>query len=48
MWAIHNLIAHPISEIAYWLGFLIPQIRQFGEWLHDATVPEHEPGTGRG
>ena len=40
-WAVHNLIAHPISEVCHWIG-------KFGDWLHDATVPEHEEGTGRG
>lgn len=42
-WAVHNLIAHPLSEPVYWL---------FGEraagWVHDITVPKHKKGTGRG
>lgn len=42
-WALHNLIAHPLSELLYWL---------FGEtaanWIHDITIPDHEPGFGRG
>lgn len=42
-WAIHNLIAHPVSEVCFWL-----HIPRFGNWLHDATVPEHDTGTGRG
>lgn len=42
-WVIHNLIAHPVSELLYWVG-----LSHFGEWLHDETVPEHEAGTGRG
>lgn len=42
-WAIHNLIAHPLSEILYWLG-----LESIGGWLHDETVPEHEEGKGRG
>lgn|GEM_PF-6219373 len=48
MWASHNLIAHPLSEITYWLGYLHPKIRDFGLWLHDITVPRHAPNTGRG
>lgn len=48
LWTIHNLIAHPISEITYWIGALIPPVRRFGEWLHDLTIPAHAPNTGRG
>lgn len=49
-WAAHNLIAHPVSEICYWLGYATASDRfdRFGEWLHEATVPDHEEGTGRG
>lgn len=42
-WAIHNLIAHPLSEVLFWCG-----LRSWGDRLHDATVPPHKPGTGRG
>lgn len=42
-WAIHNLVAHPLSEILYWL-----RLERIGNWIHDKTVPEHEQGTGRG
>ena len=42
-WAVHNLFAHPVSELCFWL-----RIPRFGNWLHDATVPEHVAGTGRG
>lgn len=48
MWAAHNLIAHPVSEVTHWLGYVHPAIRDAGNWLHDFTVPVHEPGTGRG
>jgi hypothetical protein len=48
MWATHNLIAHPVSEITHWLGFLHPAIRAWGLALHDVTVPPHAPNTGRG
>jgi len=48
MWAAHNLIAHPISEISFWLEFILPGTREIGDAIHDLTVPEHAPGTGRG
>jgi hypothetical protein len=47
-WAAHNLAAHPASELCHWLGYLHPAIRDAGNWLHDRTVPEHAPNTGRG
>lgn len=42
-WSIHNLFAHPLSEIAYLL-----RMEKLSNWLHDSSVPEHLPGTGRG
>jgi hypothetical protein len=42
-WSMHNLVAHPASEVLYWLG-----LGDIGNKFHDATVPEHEAGTGRG
>lgn len=42
-WMMHNLVAHPISEVLHWFG-----LGDVGNRLHDATVPRHEPGTGRG
>tara|TARA_B100000674_G_C37697146_1_gene848800 strand:- start:286 stop:462 length:177 start_codon:yes stop_codon:yes gene_type:complete len=42
-WTAHNLISHPLSEIAYLLG-----LQKLSNWIHDITVPEHEEGTGRG
>jgi len=42
-WAVHNLIAHPLSEILYWLG-----LEGIGTLLHDETMPAHEEGKGRG
>ena len=42
-WTFHNLIAHPLSEVLYLLGF-----KKLSGRVHDATVPDHEPGTGRG
>lgn len=42
-WAVHNLVAHPLSEILHWLG-----LGDLGNRIHDATLPVHEEGTGRG
>ena len=42
-WSIHNLLAHPLSEIAYLVG-----LRKLSDWLHDASVPKHPSGEGRG
>jgi len=42
-WTTHNLIAHPLSEIAHLLG-----LDEWADLIHDSTIPEHEPGTGRG
>ena len=41
-WAIHNLIAHPLSEILYWVG-----LGRIGNWIHDHTIPGGA-GEGRG
>jgi hypothetical protein len=43
-WTAHNLIGHPLSEIAYLLGFS----EEVYNWIHDVTIPPHKPGTGRG
>lgn len=42
-WTLHNLIAHPLSEILFQLGF-----EDAGNRIHDATIPEHVLGQGRG
>jgi hypothetical protein len=34
-WSFHNVVAHPLSEIAWLLGF-----KKASDWLHDASVPE--------
>ena len=33
-WSIHNLLAHPLSEIAWIFGF-----RKASDWLHDKSIP---------
>ncbi len=42
-WTLHNLIAHPLSEILFQVG-----LGSWGNFIHDWTIPAHEPGTGRG
>ncbi len=42
-WAPHNMLAHPLSEILFHLG-----MEDLGNRVHDCTIPEHIPGTGRG
>jgi len=44
-WPTHNLIGHPLSEILYLAGV---GLQSLGHLVHDKTVPNHEPGTGRG
>lgn len=46
-WPVHNLIAHPLSEVIFWLTFCICGDK-LSNMVHDATIPEHEKGTGRG
>lgn len=42
-WFIHNVVAHPMSEILYQMG-----LEGLGNQVHDMTIPTHEAGTGRG
>jgi hypothetical protein len=42
-WSLHNLVAHPLSELIYLVGF-----EKISNWIHDITLPEHSAGTGRG
>ena len=42
-WTLHNLVAHPLSEVCHLLGW-----ERASNWLHEVTVPPHEKGTGRG
>ena len=42
-WTLHNLVAHPVSEVLFQVG-----LYRLGNALHDATIPGHEKGTGRG
>ncbi len=42
-WTLHNLVAHPVSEILFLIG-----CEDLGNKIHDITVPEHVRGQGRG
>jgi len=42
-WTLHNIVAHPLSEILYQAGY-----EKAGNYIHDITIPEHTPGTGHG
>jgi len=42
-WSIHNLIAHPLSEICYLVG-----LEQLSNIIHDCTIPDHNTEEGRG
>lgn len=42
-WTLHNIVAHPVSEVLFQVG-----ARRWSDAVHDLTIPEHEPGTGRG
>ena len=43
-WTVHNLVSHPLSEIVY----LITRRDDWAGVVHDFTIPDHDPGTGRG
>lgn len=43
-WTVHNLVAHPVSELLYLIG-----LGELGNRLHDWTIPLHDPSRdGRG
>ena len=57
MWSFHNIVAHPVSEFFYLASFLLElcgfakiadKTEKAGNWVHDATIPAHSPGEGRG
>jgi hypothetical protein len=39
-WAVHNLVAHPVSELLYWV-----RLKKLSKLVHDETVPIHEEAT---
>lgn len=36
-WTIHNVIAHPLSEIAHLIG-----VSALSEKIHDCTIPDND------
>ena len=42
-WTAHNVVAHPLSELLFQAG-----MERAANAVHDATIPSHESGTGRG
>lgn len=52
-WSIHNIVGHPVMEVCHILSFAAKinfgrggSIREFGVWVHDVTIPEHEVDNG--
>jgi len=45
-WTLHNLIAHPLGELIFL--FSLGRLEALSNKIHDATVPVHTPGEGRG
>jgi hypothetical protein len=33
-YTVHNVIAHPLSELAFLIG-----LKKFSIWIHDVTLP---------
>ena len=36
-WTLHNLVAHPVSEMIFLASF--GRARRMAAWVHDVTVP---------
>lgn len=53
-WSIHNMVAHPLSDILYWVAVftfidnISDNILKLSDLIHDLTAPVHKKGTGRG
>ena len=53
-WFVHNMFAHPLSEIVYWMVRPLGRTRakRAGDAIHDCTIPKGEvqpyspPGAG--
>lgn len=41
-WSLHNIVAHPVAEVLWWVG-----LHRASFWVHDATIPEHDEGEER-
>tara|TARA_A100001201_G_scaffold143736_1_gene147060 strand:+ start:2312 stop:2488 length:177 start_codon:yes stop_codon:yes gene_type:complete len=50
MWSVHNLIAHPLSEIFHLASYVCckQKFRNISNYIHDSTIPKHKVGEGRG
>lgn len=48
-WFVHNMFAHPLSEVAYWLVRPLgkKKAEDFSGVIHDCTIPQGH-GVGRG
>lgn len=44
-WTLHNVVAHPLSELLYQVSVTAERLSNA---VHDKTIPYHEVGTGRG
>ena len=49
-WTVHNMIAHPLSEIAYLVLVLFSKdwAEEISGIIHDSSIPKHDGGDGRG
>jgi len=49
-WFVHNMFAHPISELVYWMVRPLGKISATNSagWVHDLTIPKHNSEEGRG
>ena len=43
-WFVHNMFAHPLSEVVYWLVRPLgkKKARDISGVVHDSTIPESE------
>ena len=41
-WLVHNMIAHPLSEIVYWIvrPLGLKKVEDASGYVHDGTIPE--------
>lgn len=46
-WPVHNLLAHPVAEVAYWLARPWGEERAMAVFdaIHDATLPPNSART---
>ena len=48
-WFVHNMFAHPLSEVVYWITRPLGRKKSedISEWIHDVTIPRSSD-VGRG